>query len=127
MAKKSTMFSDEQINEILELYKSGEKTSVIALKFGTSSSYISHIANTNGLRRLREYKTTNGKMCPKCHKKIETKGARFCPFCGTDIRSSKDIAVEKLINLRKLVLLVPGSCQAEFEEAITLALKELTQ
>ena len=44
-------YSRENVDEILELYKSGEKVTVIAAKFNTSSGYISYIANKHGLTR----------------------------------------------------------------------------
>ena len=53
-------FSREIVDEILELYKSGEKVTVIAAKFNTSSGYISHIANKHGLTR-QTHKAAGGR------------------------------------------------------------------
>ena len=119
-------FSREIVDEILSLYKSGEKVTVIAAKFNTSSSYISHIANKHGLTRQTHKASGGAKACPKCRKKIEVKGARFCPFCASDIRSSREIAIDKLMQLRKIVSLIPANCQAEFEDALNTAVKELS-
>lgn len=119
-------FSREIVDEILSLYKSGEKVTVIAAKFNTSSGYISYIANKHGLTRQTRKASGGAKACPKCRKKIEVKGARFCPFCASDIRSSREIAIDKLMQLRKIVSLVPANCQAEFEDALNTAVKELS-
>ena len=119
-------FSREIVDEILELYKSGEKVTVIAAKFNTSSGYISYIANKHGLTRQTRKASGEAKACPKCRKKIEVKGARFCPFCASDIRSSREIAIDKLMQLRKIVSLIPANCQAEFEDALNTAVKELS-
>ena len=119
-------YSRENVDEILELYKSGEKVTVIAAKFNTSSSYISHIANKHGLTRQTRKASGGAKACPRCRKKIEVKGARFCPFCASDIRSTKEIAIEKLYAIRKTVMLLPENCRAEFEEATNMAIKELS-
>ena len=128
MARRK-MFTQEQINEILRMYKEGTSLTEIATLFGTTNSHISYIANSNGLRRQPTHnfsKTKSAKRCPKCHKEIDIKGARFCPFCASDIRSSAEIAVEKLMQLRKIVSLVPANCQAEFEDALNTAVKELS-
>ena len=127
MARRK-MFTQEQINEILRMYKEGTSLTEIATLFGTTNSHISYIANSNGLRRQPTHnfsKTKSAKRCPKCHKEIDIKGARFCPFCASDIRSSRDIAVEKLYAIRKMVMLLPENCRNEFEEATNMAIKEL--
>lgn len=127
MARRK-LFTQEQINAILKMYEEGSKISEIANLFGTSNSHISYIANSNGLRRQTAHsfeKTKSTKRCLKCHKDIDIKGARFCPFCATDIRSSRDIAVEKLYAVRKMVMLLPENCRNEFEEATNMAIKEL--
>lgn len=127
MARRK-IFTQEQINEILRMYKEGTSLTEIATLFGTTNSHISYIANSNGLRRQTAHKfskTGGVKNCPKCHKEIGIKGARFCPFCATDIRSTKEIAIEKLASIRKMVMLLPENCRAEFEEATNMAIKEL--
>ena len=127
MARRK-MFTQEQINEILRMYKEGTSLTEIATLFGTTNSHISYIANSNGLRRQTAHKFSKAggmKNCPKCHKEIGIKGARFCPFCATDIRSTKEIAIEKLVSIRKMVMLLPENCRAEFEEATNMAIKEL--
>ena len=128
MARRK-MFTQEQINEILRMYKEGTSLTEIATLFDTTNSHISYIANSNGLRRQAAHKfskTGGVKKCPKCHKEIDIKGARFCPFCATDIRSSAEIAVEKLYAIRKMVMLLPENCRNEFEEATNMAIKELS-
>ena len=125
MARRKT-FTQEQINEILRMYKEGTSLTEIATLFGTTGSNISYIANSNGLRRQKTHSFVKTKRCPKCHKEIDIKGARFCPFCASDIRLSAEIAVEKLYAIRKMVMLLPENCRAEFEEATNMAIKELS-
>lgn len=43
------------------------------------------------------------KKCPKCRKLIEIKGARFCPFCATDIRSESEVLKERATWLWQIV------------------------
>ena len=127
MARRKT-FTQEQTNEILRMYKEGTSLTEIATLFGTTNSHISYIANSNGLRKQTAHKFSKAggmKNRPKCHKEIGIKGARFCPFCATDIRSTKEIAIEKLVSIRKMVMLLPENCRAEFEEATNMAIKEL--
>lgn len=121
------IFTDEIIKQICESYANGEKVSVIARQFNTSTSYVSRLANQHGYRRKTNTKANGSKVCPKCHKSISIKGARFCPFCASDIRSSKDIALEKVCSIRKFVMLLPDSCRNEFDEALNMVVKELSK
>lgn len=41
-------------------------------------------------------KTNVEKICPKCRKPVEAHGARFCPWCGSDVRSERQIVAEEL-------------------------------
>lgn len=120
------IFTDEIIKQICEQYANGEKVSVIAKQFNASTSYVSRLANQQGLRRKTRVDGV-AKVCPKCHKSIPIKGARFCPFCASDIRSSKDIALEKVCSIRKFVMLLPDSCRNEFDEALNMVVKELSK
>lgn len=120
------IFTDEIIEQICEQYANGEKVSVIAKQFNTSTSYVSRLANQKGLRRKTRVDGV-AKVCPKCRKSIPVKGARFCPFCASNIRSSKEVAVEKLYAIRKMVMLLPENCRGEFEEATSIAIKELSK
>ena len=44
-------------------------------------------------------KGTIKKRCPNCHRTIDLKGARFCPYCGADIRDEKELLIERIEKL----------------------------
>lgn len=104
-------FSDEQVGQILIDYSdTSQSVTSIAQKYGTSTSHISHIVKAHG-GELRVPKHSFGKVikCGKCYRKIEVKGAKFCPYCGADIRSEKDLILEKTNKLFSILGLLPES------------------
>lgn len=104
-------FSDEQVRQILIDYSdTSQSVTSIAQKYGTSPSHISHIVKSHG-GELRMPKHSYSKVikCGKCYRKIEIKGAKFCPYCGADIRSEKDLILEKTNKLFSILGLLPES------------------
>ena len=65
------------------------------------------------------------KTCPNCKKTIEVKGARFCCYCGTDIRSSKDILIEKNKHLLNLIVDLPINNRDLFRDVLLANIEEL--
>lgn len=63
------------------------------------------------------------KTCPKCRKKIQINGAKFCPFCGEDIRSEKDIILERGQGLYAMCRLLPTAEADKAHELITALLE----
>ena len=61
---------------------------------------------------------TKIKKCPNCHRKIEVKGAKFCCFCGSDIREEKDIIIEKIQSLFGKLVLLPVDMRDEAQTII---------
>ena len=61
------------------------------------------------------------KKCNKCGRKIEIKGAKFCPFCANDLRTEKELLVEDLENLTKLFNSIPETQRDFFINTINKA------
>ena len=76
-------------------------------------------------RRPRGKTKNTGKVCPKCRKKITLGDARFCPYCATDVRTPREITVERLRALCNKAMVVPDSIRDEFIQAINAAITEL--
>lgn len=53
------------------------------------------------------------KLCYNCHKKIELSGAKFCPYCGSDIRNEKEILIEQAQGIFPLLIHLPSN-EADF-------------
>jgi rRNA maturation endonuclease Nob1 len=93
--------SEEKKNAILTDYANPEiKVKDIEKKYGVNSSKIADLVEQSGgqLRTCRRPQLTKVK-CPNCHRTIEGKGFKFCPYCGKDIRSEKDLTLEKIAKL----------------------------
>jgi len=55
------------------------------------------------------------RTCPKCRKTVDVKGARFCCFCGADIRSNKELLIERIHNAMSVLMLLPNSHRDEIQ------------
>ena len=99
----------------------------IAREFGLrSGSNISQIALAMGaeLRRPKRARGSN-RLCPKCRKSVEVKGAKFCPYCGTDIRSERDILIERIDRARECISLLPENARDEVQKLFVDIVAEL--
>ena len=98
--------SKETYDGIIRMYQSGASYDQIRGAFECSDSTIARIAKKCGLSRCGNRqivnvseptkKTNVEKICPKCRKPVEAHGARFCPWCGSDVRSERQIVAEEL-------------------------------
>ena len=93
--------------EIARMYEAGSAYTEIQETIGCSPNAIKNVVRDFKLKprrpgRKREKleepakKTNVEKICPKCRKPIEVHGARFCPWCGADVRSERQIVAEEL-------------------------------
>lgn len=71
---------------------------------------------------------TEQRKCPKCGKVIERENARFCWYCGADVRTPKMAAIEALDRcvLGNLELVTPA-VRDEMAEAVRYAIKLLKE
>lgn len=119
-------YSQEQRQAVYDAYVQGEKTRVIADRYGMSTSHVTYIAKRMGAEQRGESRPRGGKKtCPKCNKKIEVKGARFCYFCGSDIRDARDILIERVIKATELISLLPDSAKDEMQTVLKDVVEEL--
>lgn len=112
MAKINELTYEEKV-EILKTYQNKEiKAHDIPKMYGISQKTMQAIVIELGgeLRKPNMVGARDkgkGKTCPKCRKKIDLKGARFCPYCATDLRSLNEILVEKVEKLKGLFISIP--------------------
>lgn len=71
-------------------------------------------------------RNANNRNCPRCGKKTEIKGARYCCFCGADIRSKRDILIEKLQNVVGFTPHLPDNMCEEAQATLLEAIKVLS-
>jgi hypothetical protein len=89
-------YSDEQRKKVIEMYVQGIPVREIANKMEIPGPSISAIVNRAGLPLRR----------PKVNKRI-------LQFCGTDIRSEKDLTVEALQKLLYVILALPQGIEIQ--------------
>ena len=98
-------YNKEDRNKIASMYELGISYDGIIKATNCSRSTIRNVVNEYGLKKRQSHRTSNNlqtpqkmweKDCPKCRKPVEAHGARFCPWCGTDVRSERQIVAEEL-------------------------------
>ena len=128
------MLTQEQKIAIYEDYKDRSKTvREIAAKHGIAHIHVTRIAVEMGAEpRLaksygvkRKTHSPTERVCPKCRKAIDVKGARYCPFCGTDIRSKKELLIERIENAMPLIMNLPTNMRDDAQKLFSDVIKEL--
>lgn len=109
------MLTLEQKKAICEEYKDhSKKVDEIAKRYNIGRTIVAHTAIEMGAepRRARVSRKKQGatvRTCPKCRKTIDIKGAKFCCYCGADIRSNKELLIERLNNAMRTIRYLPES------------------
>ena len=97
----------EQIKRIYELYDGGMTVYLhIAKEVGISDATVGKI--------IKERKASTAKICTKCLHESGT-GARFCFWCGNDIRSKEELLLLKVEKLRGMIVHLPENVRADFD------------
>lgn len=86
------------------------------LEEGRSYNYIKENCHvTSGtIAKIKAEKQGGAKICPSC-KRESTANARFCWYCGKDIRDERDLLIDKVIALRGLIVHLPDNLQAKYD------------
>lgn len=136
MEKK--VYTHEEEIAICEAYRDKNNTVLdIIDKFGLSdhkhlrkilNKYDVPPRNAYAPRKRNTSLQTGQRKCPKCGKAIEQSGARFCWYCGADVRTPKMAAIEGLEHcvLGNLELVTPA-VRDEMAEAVRNAIKLLKE
>lgn len=123
-------FTQEERQAIFGAYRDGSDTlENIAKEYGTHRGSVVRIATEMGaeLRRPRKNSITTGKLCPKCHKHIDVKGAKFCCYCGADIRSDKELLIDRINSAMRKTILCPEGIRDELQTLYVDIKKELSK
>jgi 5-methylcytosine-specific restriction endonuclease McrA len=75
--------------------------------------------------RKRTMSTEIIKTCPKCHRKIALSDAKFCCYCGADMRTEKDRLIERIRKGMELVSLLPSEARDEVQRLLIDVEKEI--
>lgn len=129
---KKIDFAPEKIQAILEAYRDrSKKTDDICKEFNLSTGMLARIlhAENEPMRcpnKSKPHNTkTKTKKCPKCYKKIEVKGARFCPYCGADVRNENEVLAERVGRMLSYHSFMPSNIRDEYIEVLNQVIKNL--
>jgi hypothetical protein len=112
------MLTIEQKKAICEEYKDrSNKVEEIAKRYGIYRHTVVNIAVEMGAeqRRPRKKQDAAVKTCPKCRKTIDIKGAYFCCFCGADIRSNKELLIDRINTSMRKIKFLPEDMRDEIQ------------
>lgn len=124
MARKQHEISFEEKVEILKTYQNKEiKAHDIPKMYGITQQTMQAIVLELGgqLRNPNKVGARNKgkpKTCPNCRKKVDLKGARFCPYCATDLRNENEILAEKVEKLKDLWVSIPETQRDFFMQTL---------
>ena len=121
------MVTKEMKMAICEEYKDrNNRVTDIAKKYNIDRTSVIRYAVAMGAeqRRKRKPKTT-ARICPKCRKTIDIKGTKFCCYCGSDIRSNKEILIERVENAMTMISFLPVNMRDEAQHLFADVIKEL--
>ena len=132
------MITLETKKAICEEYKDSSKNvDDIAKRYNVTRGVVAHIAVEMGAepRRSKAYGQAHPRKkaratvrtCPKCRKTIDIKGASFCCFCGTDIRSNKELLIERINNAMRKTVLMPEGIRDEMQRLFVDIKTELSK
>ena len=111
---------------IVEDYKNGLTTVEIGDKYGIAYTSVSYYAKRAGVPlRQQRGKKKDAKTCPRCKRPIELDGARFCPYCGNDIRNENEKLAEELDKLTRLYQYIPENERDGYIQTINKAAQKL--
>ena len=125
------MITQELKQQIANDYANHKNTvNALGAKYGLHRTQITRIAVEMGEtpRRPNSYgRRGNGaKVCPKCNKTIAINGAKYCCFCGEDIRSKQEMLCERIRAAIPCVVHLPENMRDEVRNVMLEAIKEIS-
>lgn len=131
-----------QRNEIYQLYVDGTPIAEIAAAYGINGSTVSKTAKLLGAKPRINKLTYAGKpigtpseitasrkykVCGKCKKHIEVKGAMFCPYCGNDIRTPRDLLIARVASAMTVTKYLPEDMRDTMQKLLIDVKNELSK
>ena len=122
---RNVTLTPQQRKEICELYSD---TSVgvreIAKAYQIDPSTVCRVAKQEGSSprvpqigenrpKTMKVPKKDVKKCKTCGKHVEISGAKFCPYCGTDIRSPRELLAQRINAFAPKIKYLPENCRDE--------------
>lgn len=96
-------------------------------KYGISCSSLTNYVKTFRFepRQRRLVYPTQTVLCTRCKKSVSVPGARFCPYCGADVRTESMKVQDSLSSILSITNLIPESYRDTFVKTIRDAIRLL--
>lgn len=109
---------------VYEDYENGMTYAQLSEKYGIGKSTVGFIIKEFGAEKNKKHE---GKTCPRCRKKVDLKGAKYCPWCGNDIRREGEILADKLEKILEYYNSFPVTAEDEIQRTIIEAANKLRE
>lgn len=102
----------------------------ICEKYGISGTTLSNYVRAFGFAQRQNRiayvpKQERTNVCDRCKRTVSVPGARFCPYCGSDIRTEAMKVQDSLSSLLSITNLIPDSTRDTFVKTIRGAIRLL--
>jgi transposase-like protein len=116
----------QQRKEIHDLYTDANVgVKAIAEAYSIDPSTVCRIAVQEGAtprvpaigenRTKHHKKSSDVRKCKACGKNVDIAGAKFCPYCGNDIRSPKELLTQRINAFTPKIKYLPENCRDELQ------------
>ena len=123
---RNVTLTPQQRKEIHDLYTdTSVKVKEIAKAYNIDPSTVCRVATEQGAvkrnpkiaeHRNSYYKVRSAvKKCERCKKQIPVQGAKFCPYCGNDIRSPKELLTHRINAFAPKIKYLPENSRDELQ------------
>ena len=102
---KGKRITEEVRREVYSLWDSGMNKVEIGKRVGLSEAAVAKVV---------KHRPNGNKICPVCLKESND-GARYCWWCGNDIRSDADKLLERVVSMRPMIHHLPENMKSEFD------------
>lgn len=109
-----TLYMDDSVGvrEIAKAYQIDPSTVSRVAKQEGAKPRVPQIGENRPKTRRMPIKK-DAKKCKTCGKHVEIAGAKFCPYCGTDIRSPRELLAQRINAFAPKIKYLPESCRDE--------------
>lgn len=119
----NSIYTKELEEKVIAEYITGDPVKDICDRYNIDLKQVDYIVRKHNISRRHPRKTNMLKSCPKCRKKVDVKGARYCPFCGSDIRTEGEQLAERLKKLCEYSLDIAEQIRDEFISTLKEAMR----
>jgi len=127
--------STEQQNEVKQLYVEGIPVADIAVAYNIDKSTVCRITKRLGApprlvksSNLQDNSNrTKYKTCQACKKVVKLDNVSYCPYCGKDIRTPREMLISRVSEAMKVSKYLPESMRDTMQQLLADIANELTK